>query len=63
MMRERLLEEDPTTERFNMEMNSGKIAGQTILHCHLHLIPRRKGDVGMKGLVREATKHRMRYGE
>ena len=25
--------------------NSGKFAGQSILHCHIHLIPRRKGDV------------------
>ena len=26
-------------------MNCGKDAGQTIPHCHVHLIPRRKGDV------------------
>jgi diadenosine tetraphosphate (Ap4A) HIT family hydrolase len=26
-------------------MNNGKDAGQTIFHCHVHLIPRRKGDV------------------
>jgi diadenosine tetraphosphate (Ap4A) HIT family hydrolase len=26
-------------------MNSGADAGQTIFHCHIHLIPRRKGDV------------------
>ena len=26
-------------------MNCGEVAGQTIFHCHVHLIPRRKGDV------------------
>jgi ATP adenylyltransferase len=30
---------------FNIGMNSGEDAGQTIFHCHIHLIPRRKGDV------------------
>ena len=26
-------------------MNSGEVAGQTVFHCHIHLIPRRKNDV------------------
>ena len=26
-------------------MNCGEVAGQTIFHCHVHLIPRRKSDV------------------
>jgi diadenosine tetraphosphate (Ap4A) HIT family hydrolase len=26
-------------------INSGKTAGQTIMHCHIHLIPRRENDV------------------
>jgi diadenosine tetraphosphate (Ap4A) HIT family hydrolase len=26
-------------------MNCGETAGQTVFHCHVHLIPRRKGDV------------------
>ena len=30
---------------FNIGMNCGETAGQTIFHCHVHLIPRRKGDV------------------
>ncbi len=37
--------EDPTIEGFNIGMNCGEVAGQTIFHCHVHLIPRRKGDV------------------
>lgn len=26
-------------------VNCGEVAGQTIFHCHVHLIPRREGDV------------------
>ncbi len=36
---------DPTVEGFNIGMNAGAVAGQTIFHCHIHLIPRRNGDV------------------
>jgi len=35
---------DPTVTGFNIGMNSGKSAGQTVFHCHVHLIPRRDGD-------------------
>ena len=30
---------------YNIRMNCGETAGQTIFHCHVHLIPRRKADV------------------
>lgn len=30
---------------FNVGINIGIDAGQTVPHCHVHLIPRRKGDV------------------
>lgn len=36
---------DPTVTGFNIGMNCGESAGQTIFHCHVHLIPRRDGDV------------------
>ena len=36
---------DTSVEGFNVGMNCGEIAGQSIWHCHVHLIPRRKGDV------------------
>ncbi len=32
-------------EGFNFGVNEGQAAGQTVFHCHLHLIPRRGGDV------------------
>jgi diadenosine tetraphosphate (Ap4A) HIT family hydrolase/5-methylcytosine-specific restriction endonuclease McrA len=36
---------DPSVEGFNVGVNEGEVAGQTIFHCHIHLVPRRKGDV------------------
>ena len=30
---------------YNIGMNSGEAAGQTVMYPHVHLIPRRKGDV------------------
>jgi diadenosine tetraphosphate (Ap4A) HIT family hydrolase/5-methylcytosine-specific restriction endonuclease McrA len=40
-----LQEQDSSIDGFNIGMNCGETAGQTIFHCHVHLIPRRKGDV------------------
>ena len=40
-----LITEDAAIDGFNIGMNCGETAGQTIFHCHMHLIPRRKGDV------------------
>ena len=36
---------DAVPDGFNIGLNVGKAAGQTIDHVHLHLIPRRLGDV------------------
>lgn len=42
----KLLDEtDSTIDGYNIGMNCGESAGQTVFHYHLHLIPRRKGDV------------------
>ncbi|MBE0568379.1 MAG: HIT domain-containing protein [Deltaproteobacteria bacterium] len=38
-------EEDASVAGFNVGINIGEAAGQTIFHCHIHLIPRRRGDV------------------
>lgn len=32
------------TEHYNLEVNTGSIAGQVVFHAHLHLIPRHEGD-------------------
>ena len=41
----RIQAEDDSVDGFNIGMNSGASAGQTVDHCHIHLIPRRTGDV------------------
>ena len=47
---------DSTITGFNIGINEGQSAGQTIMHCHIHLIPRRDGDVdnprgGVRGVI------------
>ena len=44
-LKENILKEDISVTAFNVGVNIGKMAGQTIDHCHIHLIPRRDGDV------------------
>jgi diadenosine tetraphosphate (Ap4A) HIT family hydrolase len=55
-IREEILKKDRTVEGFNVGVNDGEAAGQTVSHCHVHLIPRRAGDVpnprgGVRGVV------------
>ena len=58
-LRRDILQEDPQVEGFNIGMNVGEAAGQTIFHCHIHLIPRRKGDVpNPRGGVRMVIPHK-----
>jgi diadenosine tetraphosphate (Ap4A) HIT family hydrolase len=40
-----LSKRDSTISGYNIGANNGRDAGQTIFHCHLHLIPRRQDDV------------------
>jgi diadenosine tetraphosphate (Ap4A) HIT family hydrolase len=40
-----ITQSDNSVTGFNIGINQGKDAGQTIFHCHIHLIPRRAGDV------------------
>ena len=44
-LRAAILAEDPAVEGFNIGMKVGEVAGQTLFHSHIHLIPRRRGDV------------------
>jgi len=54
---------DASISGFNIGLNSGESAGQTVMHAHWHLIPRRKGDVSdPRGGVRGVIPSRMRYG-
>ena len=48
--------DDPAVTGFNIGMNCGEDAGQTVPHAHVHLIPRRRGDVaeprgGVRGVI------------
>ena len=40
-----LLEAEHHTRAFNVGVNVGAVAGQTVDHAHVHLIPRFEGDV------------------
>ena len=49
-------------EGFNVGVNIGEAAGQTIYHCHVHLIPRRRDDVenprgGVRGVIPRKQSH------
>jgi diadenosine tetraphosphate (Ap4A) HIT family hydrolase len=44
-MKADILKRDKSVEGFNIGWNCGEVAGQTVFHAHVHLIPRRKGDV------------------
>lgn len=45
LLKESIMQEDPSVVAFNIGMNAGAAAGQTVFHCHIHLIPRRNRDV------------------
>ena len=52
-LREEIVGQDTGVIAFNIGMNAGGAAGQTVFHCHVHLIPRRQGDVeNPRGWVR-----------
>lgn len=51
-----LLDEEERPDGYNIGVNVGKAAGQTIMHVHIHLIPRKLGDVsdprgGVRGVI------------
>ena len=57
-----LLKKDKSIKGFNIGNNTGEVAGQTIFHCHIHLIPRRKNDVeNPRGGVRGVIKNKQNY--
>lgn len=43
--KQEIAERDSSVTGFNVGINIGREAGQSIPHCHIHLIPRRVGDV------------------
>ena len=62
ILKKRISISDSTVTGFNVGMNCGQSAGQTIFHAHLHLIPRRDGDTpNPRGGVRGVIPDKMSY--
>ena len=60
--RKQLQKADKNISGFNIGVNCGESAGQSIMHCHIHLIPRRQGDVtNPRGGVRGVIPQKMNY--
>ena len=62
IVKNEILSKDINVKGFNVGTNAGKIAGQSIMHCHIHLIPRREGDVdNPQGGVRSVIPNKQHY--
>ncbi len=52
----KMLEREYSPDGYNIGVNCGEAAGQTIMHLHIHLIPRYQGDIdnprgGVRGVI------------
>ena len=62
IVKDEILKKDKTVKGFNLGTNIGKVSGQSIMHCHFHLIPRRDGDVeNPQGGVRSVIPNKQHY--
>jgi diadenosine tetraphosphate (Ap4A) HIT family hydrolase len=58
----RRLDEERRPDGYNVGFNDGVSAGQTVMHLHLHVIPRYRGDVAdPRGGVRHVIPGRGNY--
>lgn len=58
----RKLDAEYKPQGYNIGMNCGEVAGQSIMHLHVHLIPRYPGDMpdpkgGVRGVIPEKQKY------
>lgn len=57
-----LLDKKYAPNGYNLGVNIGEYAGQSVMHVHIHLIPRFKGDIDdPKGGIRGVIPSKMRY--
>jgi diadenosine tetraphosphate (Ap4A) HIT family hydrolase len=62
VVKDEILTKDQSVKGFNLGTNIGKVSGQSILHCHFHLIPRREDDVeNPQGGVRSVIPNKQHY--
>ena len=62
VVKKEITNKDPLIKGFNLGTNIGIVSGQSILHCHFHLIPRREGDVdNPQGGVRSVIPNKQHY--
>ena len=60
--KDEIMYKDQMVKGFNLGTNIGKVSGQSILHCHFHLIPRREGDVkNPQGGIRSVIPNKQHY--
>ncbi|MBM7703506.1 HIT family protein [Metabacillus iocasae] len=58
----KLLDEQYQPDGYNIGVNVGEYGGQTIMHLHMHLIPRYKGDMeDPRGGIRKAIPNIVPY--
>lgn len=61
-MKDDISRKDDAVSGFNIGVNCGAAAGQTVMHAHIHLIPRRRGDTAdPRGGVRGVVPAKMSY--
>ena len=62
IIKNEILKNDHKVKGFNLGTNIGKVSGQSIMHCHIHLIPRRENDVqNPQGGVRSVIPLKQHY--
>ena len=57
-----IIEEMYRPDGYNIGLNIGQAAGQTVMHVHIHIIPRYEGDMddprgGVRGVIPEKQKY------
>ena len=57
-----ILDKKYKPDGYNVGFNVGEYGGQTVMHCHMHVIPRYKGDIeNPRGGIRKIIKMKTNY--